>query len=232
MKIKIKLLALFLSLSVLFNFSIITSAVGQKQSCNYGNLNFSVEYTTSAATVTEKITISETGHSPILLEKVISEDGTVEVYQNGVKVNTLQGASYELYIAAAQNKVLFNNSKEITTYANYPCGYDEEHMYVTSSEYTVNIAANNTVSSIVSSIIGGCLHPVVGATLGIITAIAQYAVDSGADYIDISETKYFVHGAYVNDMNCYHSLYTYYNKTASGGTSVIRNEWVYTQELI
>lgn len=116
--------------------------------------------------------------------------------------------------------------------ANYPCGYSQEHMYVSSNNYTVDIGLNNTVASIVSSIVGASLHPIAGAVLGVITAIAQRAKDRGADYIDVSETKYFVHGAYVNDMNCYHSLYTYYNKTASGGKNVIDNEWVYTQQLV
>ena len=76
------------------------------------------------------------------------------------------------------------------------------------------------------------MHPVAGAALGTITALVQLAMDKGADYIDVSETKYFVHGAYANDMNCYHAHYTYYNLTSTGSKSVIGDKSVYTQELV
>lgn len=55
---------------------------------------------------------------------------------------------------------------------------------------------------------------------------------SGADYIDFAETKYSVHGAYASDMNCYHALYTYYKLENNGNKDVIKNEWVYMQELV
>lgn len=234
MKIKKRLLALFVSLSMVFSSSVSVLAAGQQQyEYSYENLNIAVEYIAGETTVTEKITIHEEGSETIIVEKIVSEDGTIMVLQDGIQTGVLHDGNYEQYVAMTQDQIVFESNHSYSSgYAANGCGYSQSHSYVSSNKQTVDIGLNNTVASIAATILGSLMHPVAGAALGTITAIIQRAVDNGADYIDISETKYFVHGAYANDMNCYHALYTYYNKTASGGKNVIGNEWVYTQELI
>lgn len=230
-----KFVSLLLAVMMGISMSVPAFAVGDgqihKYSCN--GLNVVVEYIIGESIVTEKSTIYENGYNPIIVEKTVSPDGTIKVYQNGIQTKTLSGGSYENYLAIAKGQYLANHLPQLaSTYATYPCGYNQNHMYVTSTQETVDVGLNNTVGAITAAILSSLLHPVAGVALGTITAIAQYATSSGADYIDISETKYFVHGAYANDMNCYHALYTYYNKTSTGGKNVIKNEWVYTQELV
>ncbi len=234
MKIKKRLLALFVSLSMVFSSSVSALAAGQQRyEYSYENLNIAVEYIAGETTVTEKITIHEEGFETIIVEKIVSEDGTIMVYQDGIQTGVLHDGNYDQYVAMTQDQIVFESSHRYNSgYATNGCGYSQNHSYVSSNKQTVDIGLNNTVGSIAATILGALMCPVAGAALGIITAIIQRAVDNGADYIDISETKYFVHGAYANDMNCYHALYTYYNKTASGGKNVIGNEWVYSQELI
>lgn len=230
-----RFLSLLLALAMSLALTVPAFAAGEDQTraYSYNGLDFVVEYTIGESVLTEKLTIYEEGHEPIVVEKTVFPDGTIEVSLNGIQTEVFFDGSYEEYAAAAQGQYLINNALQLnSTYATYPCGYSQNHMYVSSKQETIDIGLNNTVSSIVASIAGAFLHPAAGAALGVITAIAQRARDCGADYIDISETKYFVHGAYVNDMNCYHALYTYYNKTSTGGKSIIKNEWVYTQELV
>lgn len=233
-----KILSFLLALGMLFSFSMtaFADASGNMYNFNCENLNYIVEYIMDDSTVTEKITIYEKGNTPILLEKIVTSDGTITVYQNGIQTVTLTGGNYAQYVSVSQGhepQLLTGSHNDSTsTYATYPCGYNQAHSYVSRNQYTVTILTNATAASITAALVGLLMSPVASATLSIITALSQQAIDKGADYIDVSETKYFVHGAYANDMNCYHALYTYYNLTNTGSKSVIGNKWVYTQELV
>lgn len=223
---------------MLFTLSTTAFAESSEQPYNftYADFNFAVEYVMNGSSVTEKITIHEERSTPIILEKIVTSDGNITVYQNGIQTASLSGGDYRQYVSVAQGQkypYLADTSKSSTsTYSTYPCGYNIPHAYISRNQHTVSISANNAAASIVASLVGALLHPVAGAALGTIIALVQLAMDKGADYIDVSETKYFVHGAYANDMNCYHAHYTYYNLTSTGSKSVIGDKSVYTQELV
>ncbi len=77
-----KILSFLLALGMLFSFSMtaFADASGNMYNFNCENLNYTVEYIMDDSTVTEKITIYEKGNTPILLEKIVTSDGTITVY--------------------------------------------------------------------------------------------------------------------------------------------------------
>ena len=77
-------------------------ASGNMYNFNCENLNYIVEYIMDDSTVTEKITIYEKGNTPILLEKIVTSDGTITVYQNGIQTVTLTGGNYAQYVSVSQ----------------------------------------------------------------------------------------------------------------------------------
>lgn len=90
-----KILSFLLALGMLFSFSMtaFADASGNMYNFNCENLNYTVEYIMDDSTVTEKITIYEKGNTPILLEKIVTSDGTITVYQNGIQTVTLTGGN-------------------------------------------------------------------------------------------------------------------------------------------
>ena len=62
--------------------------------------------------------------------------------------------------------------------------------------------------------------------------IANTAKQVDAEYVDITDTKYFIYNnAAQISMNCYH-LYIVYYDTVGGNKSVVKTEWKFHQEIL
>lgn len=225
-----QLLSICLVLGLLLSYSnsALAVSIADDGEYHFGSLSFCVEYSESNGSITEKITISENGIEPIIVEKVVFTDGSMDVYQDGVKLHTLNGADYESFMLAREG---FTSEEQISGYANYACGNNAEHNYVAYNEYSVDTAQYTLVSSLAAAIIGYSLSAGTSLLLAGATAAAQFVFDNGIDYIEVEETKYFVHGLYANDLNCYHVHFSYYDSTKNG-LEFHSSEWKYMSELI
>ncbi len=195
---------------------------------SFDNLSVTVSYSVSQDVVFETTVFSDSENYSGITKKDYS-DGTIDLYVNNTYTATYTGGDYGAYLNAAQGKLELV-TKSVRT---YDCGYSATHTYVGVDTTTVDIAYNNMTVSILATIIGGFLHPAVGVGVGTAVAIAQYALDCGADYVDLIEYKYYVHDAdLMRDMNCFHTLVVYYSYTSLGDMDIYAQDWKYYQYLL
>ncbi len=198
---------------------------------NQNGFQISVAYSVDDSIVTEKITIVERDLSTSMIERVINPDGVMSVYVDGSLQNTLQSDFYESFIKFAQGNVQRNSNPNSRAYG---CGISASHSYVRSSTETIDVKARNYVVSAVLRVLASLLpFPLAGFIFGGVTDFIQYVCDSGVDYIDVTQTQYYVHDAWPGqDLECYHVYLESYNRTSSGGRDVFSSVWDYYQYLI
>lgn len=198
---------------------------------NQDNFHISIAYSVTDSIVTEKMTIVENDVSTSIIERVINPDGILNVYVDGSMQKTLQSDFYETFLKLAQG-----NAPQISHPQSraYGCGISASHSHVRSSSETIDVAARNFVVSVVVGAIGSCIpFPLVGFALGAVTSFVQYVCDSGIDYIDVTQTQFYVHNGMPNqDLECYHVYLESYNRTSSGGRDVFTSDWEYYQYFI
>lgn len=198
---------------------------------NQDGFHISVAYSVNNSIVTEKITIVESDLLTSTIERVINPDGVMNIYVDGSLQKTLQSDFYESFIKFAQG-----NAQQISNPNSraYGCGISASHSYVRSSTETIDVAARNFTVSLVVGAIGLVIpFPLAGFALSAITAFVQHVCDSGIDYIDVTQTQYYVHdGLPSQDLECYHVYLESYNITSSGGRDVFYSDWEYYQYFI
>lgn len=193
-------------------------------------VHISVVYSVDNSNVTEKITIVETDGMTSIVERVINPAGVLNIYIDGSLQKTLNSDFYDSFIKFANGEVQQVSHQESRAYG---CGISATHSYARSSTETIDVAAKNFTVSVVVGLISTTLSTPVGFALGTITAFVQYVCDEGIDYIDVTQTQYYVHnGAPNQDLECYHVYLESYNRTSSGGRDVFTSEWEYYQYYI
>lgn len=201
-----------------------------------GDLHMVVEYAQEQTFIYEKLTISEhtaEGDVAYVVEKKVFPNSMIVVYTNGRLTQTRFSGDYDSFVAAAQGqKAFIPCTQPFSAAVTHGCGYSQSHTYLSSHSETVDIAVDDLKTSAVITLVAGLLDGAAGAALGLIASIARYAASVKADYIDLTETKYFVHGAYANDMHCFHTYVEYYNITSKGEKDILGTDWKYYQALI
>ena len=201
-----------------------------------GELHMVAEYTQASTFIYEKLTISEQTYDKTItsvIEKKVFPDGMIIVYINGKLTHTRYSGDYKSFAAAARGQqVAVPCAQPFSTAITHGCGYSQSHTYLSSHSETVDVGLDNLTTSAVVTVISGILDGAAGVVFGLIASIAKYATSVKADYIDLTETKYFVHGAYANDMHCFHTYVEYYNITSKGEKDILGTDWEYYQALI
>ena len=195
---------------------------------SFDNLSVTVSYSASKDVVVETTTFSDTQNHASITKKV-SMDGTIDVYLDNTYTVSYAGGDYGAYLNAAMGRLeVISNSARA-----YDCGYSATHMYVDVRTSTVEVAREDMTVSILATLLSGLLSPAVGVGVGVAVSIAQYALNCGADYVEFTEYKYYVHDAdLMRDMNCFHTLVAYYSYMSSGAVDIYTQDWIYYQYLL
>lgn len=212
---------------------------------NFGEYKYCVEYFIEQNAVSELLTIYKNNVNLGNIERKVFSDNTSALYVNGVIQDNNISYDYQSFLAAAQGQLLYPkqslNVKSIA--ATYPCGYSADHLFPQSSFDSFYVRDANAgaglgfvlTSTILGFVYKGAAGGVAGGILSIIASITQRADDTGADYIEIYQYKYYVVDAYPGyAMNCFHirSVGYFYNHITNKRGDKVFDEWNYHQEFI
>ena len=228
-----KLLSLILACMLIIGIAPVQALAASTPSTyefNQDGLHISVAYLLDGSAVTEKTTIAEDNATTSVVERVITPDGTLKVYMNGSLQKTSHSDFYGSFLNFAQgNTSQISHPKTMA----YGCGISASHSYVRQNSYTIDMKLQDYAVSGIVAVIVGYLDIPAAVIAGEVTMFVRAACTTRTEYIDVTESQYYVHdGAPNQDLECYHVYFVSYNRTSSGGRDVFDTQWEYYQYYI
>lgn len=212
-----KMLSIIMSIALIMQMVTLNAAAiayeEKTSESNVSNIDYALYYEIKNDMVIEKLYIYQEGYEPVLVEKNVSPDGTIRSYLNGDLVRIATGNNYNLYLVAAQGEAPIELLAQAPTTFSAGCGYTQYyHVFVDTDSFTIDVADTALNESIIVGLLCAYLFsPAVGSVVSLLFPFVQRLRTSDVRYVDVVEDKYFVHGAYINDMNCFHRSLTSYN---------------------
>lgn len=229
------LLAILLIFSNVFTVSASANATNGLQVDYYqvGELGIASSYEINEEAIIEESRIYKDGQEITMILKKISLDGTIRVFQNDILVKTGVG-DYETFLSAAEGKsaiIIDNVECEPASTIYYPCGRTEYHEQVSKTTESINVGIQTSVENAVIMLFAQLLLPSSGVA-ALVGPVVNTALETDAEYIDVTETKYFIYNSTAQiSMNCYH-LYLVYYDTIGGSKKVVKTEWKFYQQVL
>ena len=138
--------------------------------------------------------------------------------------------SYTEYLAMlASNQPTYHEESTLYTQSTtHICGSSLDHMFVDTTSEVINL----TVKDITVGAIVGLLCIRLGIPTGAswiistFTSIAQYCIGSKADYLKVTQNKYFVDDPdFSRCWNCYHTYVMLYSYRSDGSIDIYDSYW-------
>ncbi len=232
MKSSKKALSFFLALVTLFQV-FVSSAVASDSNIatyNFDNLLINISYTLEQDTVQEKIEICE-GDALTTIKKIVSVDGTMKVFIDNELYEIHENVDYIAFLNAAEETLFIPQTYSVNS--QYPCGFDATHDFVSQNQETIDLTRRDLYESVLVTMILSALEGPSGAIVGSVYTMAKYILNSGAQYLDITELKFYVHDSNPPlDMNCFHVHMRAYNITTNNKKDVVKDYWEYYQYVL
>lgn len=188
---------------------------------------------TDDETVIEEIQIYEQGVLVTGVERIVTADGNLSLYQDGKFVYTI-AADFNEFRAMALGNVQVNSEVHINggeegiapQEVYQVCGSTLPHLYPETTESTINVAQakreNNSFQAFLSAVVADKFGGTVALVYGLAQALFNSANSTNCQYIYVKQTRYFVQDfAQSLSYNCYHNYVQCYNINSITGQKQI-----------
>ena len=209
----------------------------QVYSFNYDDIKIYVEYWMEGNDVLEKITTYKDSIQLNEIKKRIEKNGSVKIYKNGLLIRVTSGdyLEYKSIVEGKEELIFFDRMIEtrgLTRSTIYQaCGRTEYHEHVSEDTEIINVNIQTSIENAVFSLLSLINVPYVKIS-GIAGKLVNTANKVDAEYIEVTDNKYFIHNYSANtSMNCHHMYFVFYD-TIGGNRSVVATEWNFYQQVL